>query len=159
MNLRYSLVVSLVPLLLVMTTSCGSGKQADLNLCNEETVKQNEPVSEQLACIYLLLEDGKSLIFPDAVLNQSITYKAAIESLEASGYLVEVDRVSFEGNELAGYYPTAEGIEYLRKHKHPTRHWLERNWLPLSVAIVNALIAVSAIIISVWLRRRGHNTT
>ena len=61
---------------------------------------------------------------------------------------------------VTGYYPTADGMNYLYSHRHPVRSWMSRNWFPVTVAVVNALIGVGTLLV-VWVtrtasrRRRG----
>ena len=108
-------------------------------------------MSEQLACIYDLVNSPEVILSPEALRDSPITYRAAMNSLLESGYLVEVstldpapDLPSLERS-VTGYYPTAEGIEYLYSHRHPTAHWMKKNWFPLSVALINSLIGTAAV--------------
>ena len=168
MNTSYGLAALLTSLLiLIAITSCASQEQDDLRIC-EETATQGKPVSEQLACIYVIVQNPDTVLVPDSLSGEaSTTYRAAMASLLASGYLVEVRTFRPVGEgwpdgtpEMLGYYPTAEGMEYLRRHKYPVRSWFERNWFVFSIAVVNISVAVSAIIIPLfrWQRRRGACT-
>ena len=124
--------------------ACGQPEQD----CSEKDILHNDTVSEQLACIYVLAK-GSEGFSPEVVNTQSVTYRAALNSLVASGYLVRVGTFdpapgglpTFE-RPVERYYPTAEGMDYLYSHKHPVRYWLQKNWFPFSVAIMNVFIGL-----------------
>ena len=86
-----------------------------------------------------------------------------MHSLLESEYLVRVATLdpasglpSLEQS-VAGYYPTAEGMEYLYSHRHPTVHWMKKNWFPLTVAVINSLIGIATVAV-VWTTRNKEPT-
>ena len=139
-----------------MASSCAAQPEG----CPEEKILANKTVKDQLACIYDLVEHDTILV-PDLLFSESVQYTAALVSLKESGYLVPVkplapapEGLPTWGQPVQGYYPTAEGAEYLYKHKYPARFWLQQNWFPLAIAIVNALIGIGTILVG-W--RCGRN--
>ena len=131
----------------------------DTDGCSDKQIQANQTVSEQLACIYDLVNSPSVLLVPESLRGSPTTYRAAMNSLIESGYLVEVTTLDpapgglpTMDRSVKGYYPTAEGMEYLYSHRHPVRSWLSINWFPLTVAIVNALIGAGTVTI-VWVTR------
>ena len=141
-----------------MAISCVS-QQED---CTEERILANKTVKEQLRCIYDLLNSGDTVLVPKGLITRSLSYRAAVVSLVESDYMVPVETVSLPPGVLpsdqtfsgSGYFLTAEGGDYLYKHKYPARFWLQQNWFPLAIAIVNSLIGVGTILVG-W--RNGRN--
>ena len=51
-----------------------------------------------------------------------------------------------------GYFPTAQGIEYLKRYRRPIRYWLTRNWFAAIVATATILVATANVAVTVFLR-------
>lgn len=138
----------------IAALSCASPQGA----CTEQQLLENKTVKEQLACIYDLVNKPGTVLVPDSLKSKSITYTAAMNSLLASDYLVKVEMLDpVQGlptaeHSMQGYYPTAEGMEYLYKHKHPWRFWMKENWFPFSIAAINAVIGLLAVFVA-WRTR------
>lgn len=163
-------VAALSAVLLIVTAACGSPSEKRLRTCEEEVPTQTRPVTEQLACIHDVLqykldreiETGYS---PSIVAGKSsITYRAALNSLVASGYMVEATQIHPTGQgwpqdmeSVVGFYPTAEGMEYLKRHRHPVGYWIRENWFLLVVAGVNIVLG-SAAAVNLWFKIREHQT-
>ena len=143
--------------MLVLTVACGSPTQEEIRICEEVTATELRPIAEHLSCIHDViqyrLEKKIDVTFSPSIVagGSSTTYRAALNSLLASGYLVEASKYHPIGSgwpdgteAIPGYYPTAEGMDYLRKHRHPIRYWLGNNWFLLVVAIVNVVLGTAA---------------
>lgn len=120
-------------------------------------------MSEQLACIYDLVNNPSVVLVPEAIKRSPTTYRAAMNSLMKSGYLVEVNTLDpvpgglpTMDRSVTGYYPTAEGMEYLYSHRHPVRSWLSKNCFPVTVAVVNSLTGVGTVL-GVWATRNSQS--
>ena len=173
MIIRHIPVAVLASALLILTAACGSLTKEDIRVCEEVVPTQTKPVGDHLACIhdvlqYKLEHELETAFSPSIVAKASITYRAALNSLVESGYLVEVAELGPvpvgakwpEGmDKLPGYYPTAEGMEYLRRHRYPKTYWLEQNWFLTIVAGVNMILGVAAainLVMRVRKARRSH---
>lgn len=173
-NTRKMLVlkIALVFALMVVVAACLPLGANRSSTCPVVKIDNSETVSEQLACLYDYLQSPNAMIIADySVLRADtpLSYIAAVSSLVESGYLAEVSSGAVvEGSEnqkryeaglpvpatpAVGYYPTAEGMEYLFKHRHPALAWLKANWFPLAIAILNAVIGV----VAVWTAKRARS--
>ena len=170
MTLRYIAGLALTSLLFILTAACGSPTEEEIRICESETPTQARPVTEQLACIHDVvqykLDQGLEYAYSPSIVagKSSLTYRAALHSLVASDYLVEVATFRPKGEAtpqdtqgVPGYYLTAEGMDYLRRHRYPVRYWLDHNWFPLAVAVVNGVLGFSVIVMQLlqFRRRRG----
>ena len=180
MIIRHIPVAVLASALFILTAACGSLTKEDIRFCEEVVPTQTKPVADHLACIhdvvqYKLEHELETAFSPSIVAKASITYRAALNSLVESGYLVEaaelnpvpvgakwpegMDKLPEGMDKLPGYYPTAEGMEYLRRHRYPKTYWLEQNWFLTIVAGVNMILGVAAainLVMRVRKARRSH---
>ena len=90
----------------------------DTDGCSDKQIQANQTVSEQLACIYDLVNSPSVLLVPESLRGSPTTYRAAMNSLIESGYLVEVTTLDpapgglpTMDRSVKGYYPTAEGMD------------------------------------------------
>ena len=141
-----------------MTISCAGESRT----CSDSQNQANQTVSEQLACIYDLVNSPSVVLVPEALKGSSTTYRAAIGSLIESDYLIEVETLNpapaglpTMDRSVTGYYPTAEGMEYLYSHRHPVKSWLSENWFPLTVAVVSSLIGIGTVLVG-WTTRKSQ---
>ena len=163
-------VAALSAALFIMTAACGSPQEKRLRTCEEEAPTQTRPITEHLACIHDVLQykldRGMETAFSPSIVagESSITYRAALNSLVESGYLVEAAEIDPIGQgwpqdmeAVVGYYPTAEGMEYLKRHRHPMRYWIGQNWFPSLVGVVNIILGLAAAI-NLWLKIRERQS-
>ena len=166
LHLPVAALSAMLAMLLIVAAACGPLPEKRIRVCQEEAPVQAKPVTEQLACIHDVLQYNldrgtETGYIPSIVAgNSSITYRAALNSLVASGYLVEAGEVRLIGQgwpqdaeSVPGYYATAEGMEYLKRHRHPLRHWISQNWFLLVVAGVNIVLG-SVAAINLWIKIR-----
>ena len=152
------LAALLILITCAMTVSCTGERGA----CSASQIRDNQTVSEQLACIYDLVNSPSVVLVPESLRGSPTTYRAAMNSLLESGYLIEVDTLEpapgglpTMDRSVTGYYPTAEGMEYLYSHRHPVKSWLSKNWFPVTVAAINAFVGIGTILV-VWTTRSSQ---
>ena len=142
----------------LMTVSCAGERKG----CSNTQIHNNQTVSEQLACIYDIVNSPNVVLVPESLKDSPTTYRAAMSTLLKSDYLVEVETLSPAPGGLptmdravTAYYPTAEGTEYLYSHRYPVKSWLSKNWFPLTIAMVNTLIGIGTVLV-VWATRNSQ---
>ena len=64
--------------------------------------------------------------------------------------LIEQGHINCSKETLYGITPT--GVHRLQELQHPVRTWCQRNWFPLVVAVITAVVSIAGIVTDVLTR-------